>query len=117
MKPIRSVAVALLGLLLCGPARAGVIIQVDENGNGTFRLNGGNPIPLLSTMSVEPNSGIKTLTYALPNPTTDGDVLLKEPGVPDSRSDLLRFFNNALYFFSDNEDGGGDAADVGLPAA
>jgi len=92
-------------------ARAQSVIFFDENGN-----SGGSFGPLPTGIGPDPLStgppGV-TLFYTLPFPVATGDLQLTEPGT--GISDLVRFENTTIFFYSDILDGGTDAADVGLP--
>ncbi|NOS68987.1 MAG: PEP-CTERM sorting domain-containing protein [Verrucomicrobia bacterium] len=102
-------------------------VTVDENGHGKITGAGPaglpDPFPLPFTVGVEPISGISTLVYTLPTTVTSGDVFLYEIGPlggPNQIfSDLIRFNQNQMYFFSDLHPDDGppfDLADVvGMP--
>jgi len=98
---------------IAATAAFGQIVPVtfDENGNsgGAF---GALPF---SIVIPDPVNGIATLSYALPFGVVPGDVLVNEiAGSPTS--DVLRFFNNRVWVFSENDgDPFPDLADVGLP--
>jgi hypothetical protein len=114
------------------PASAQVqaVIFVDENGNGSFQVNGGASNPLAAFFGPDPSGGLagNVLYYQLPFPLLGlGDVLLTEQPVGQGlaqNSDVVRFFQtvvnqttfNYLIFYSDNGDGGEDLADTGLPS-
>jgi hypothetical protein len=96
-------------------AQALPLVFFDENGTG-----GGTFGPLPTGIAPDPLSTgppAVTLFYAVPYPLVTGDLQLTEPGT--GISDLVRFENQGnsglIYFYSDNLDGGTDAADVGLP--
>ena len=77
------------------------VITVDELGKGSF-----NGAALPSGITVEPFSGIATLTYSLPFPTVPGDVQLFEVNAAGTNqlSDVIRFDGNGhLFFFSERE--------------
>jgi hypothetical protein len=99
-------------------AQALPLIFFDENGNNGTNFTGGAPLP--SGFGPDPLSTgppAATLFYVVPFPIVTGDVQLTEP--PTGISDLVRFENTGgggmIFFYSDNLDGGGDLADVGLP--
>jgi hypothetical protein len=102
---------ALTGLLLRGPADAGVIIAVDEHGDGVGTLGGGSLAP-------DPGPGglPAVLTYRLPFAGTVGDVYLTEP--VQVFSDVIRFNGTrTLVFYSSSADGFDSLADtLGPPA-
>ena len=89
----------------------------DENGNGTISVSGGPSVPNPGFLSVEPISGMTTLTYTLPEPVGTGDVRIWEDSITSQiLSDVLRFGgpnHNLMWYFSDIGDP--DLADVGLP--
>jgi len=90
----------------------GAAITVDETGKGSIYGT-----PLLSSLQVEPLSGMTTLTYQLPFPGVPGDVQLIEVNKPQPDiSDVIRFDGNFhMFFFSDQDGPPVDPADVGLP--
>src|SRR5262249_44591950 len=101
------------------------VINLPESGAGTFSFtdatNGsGHTGHIIGSLGVDPISQRTTLCYTLnnllPYLPLDGDVVLLEP-LGTNYSDLLRFVNGKLYFFSDFEPGepNPDPADVGLP--
>ena len=101
-----------------GPASA-VIITVDENGNGTLDLGLG-PFPLPGVLLPDPTPEgltVPVLTYVLPFPVVFGDLVLLEPGSTNEYSDVIRFFNTSLIFYSDisTSDPPDALADTGLP--
>jgi len=99
----------------------GQLLQVDEFGRGTFFQPGAgtNALPP-AVIAVEPFSGIATLRYTLPFAGTAGDVVMLEPPLTNSITDLIRFDGQGhLYFFSDKEVSDQpplDPADVGIPS-
>jgi hypothetical protein len=95
---LASVLTSALGLATASAQNK--LVTVDELGNGDQ-----SGMPLASGITVEPFSGIATLTYTLLFPGTRGDVVLLEPGpTPQQISDILRFDGNgSLYFFSERE--------------
>jgi hypothetical protein len=111
--PLGRVAIALVlgvfGYTSASPSTAQIIVNFDENGNGTF---GGSP------MSFRVNPGLR---YQLPINITVGDIVVTEgPVGPNGTtdSDLLQFDDNGgVTVFSDLEAGetNPDLADV--PAA
>jgi hypothetical protein len=114
---------------LAGPARAGPIITVDENGVGSldFRPNGGF-FPLVGMLQPDPGPGglPAVLTYNLLGPPAlvAGDVLLIDP---DTRTflDVVRFnpagtggnpaYPASLVFYSDDIDGFDSLGDTSSP--
>jgi len=89
------------------------IITVDEFGNGDI-----SGTPLLSAMATDPFSGMTTLSYTLPFPAIQGDVVLSD--ALGTVSDILRFDGNfTLYIYSDMNlsEPNPSPADVGFPAA
>jgi hypothetical protein len=97
-------------------AQAVPVIAFGEDG-----VSGGSLGPLPSSFGPDPLSTgapAATLFYTLPFNVVTGDVQLTEP--PTGISDLVRFENlpggpGAIFFYSDNLDGGENPADVGLP--
>jgi hypothetical protein len=105
------------------PTRAGIIIQVDENGKGSFTFTGkqygamnGKRVDftakdktIVDPSALDPVANDKkarTLAYTLPAAVkaTDGDLVLttkNEPGSSPLTSDLVRFQGNKLYYYSD----------------
>jgi hypothetical protein len=74
-----------------------IVLNFNENGNGTVSVNGGAFTPLIGTLLANPSNvglpGLLALTYLLPETITTGDV-----GIGDSPavlSDGLRFTNAA----------------------
>jgi hypothetical protein len=102
---------------LCATPALGQI-SFDENGNGFYA---GTVLPFAKT--VDPISGIPTLTYTLPFPVAPGDLLLFEQQNTTQFSDVVRFGgpnHNQVWFFSETEAGelNPDLADVAaLPQA
>jgi hypothetical protein len=110
-----SLSLALAGLLLCEPACAGMIIEVDENGNGIGTLGVGFLAP-------DPGPGglPAVLTYRLPFAGTVGDAYLAEP--IQALSDVIRFNGiGTLVFYSSSANGFDSPADTinppGIPYA
>jgi hypothetical protein len=100
-----------------------VTITVDENGHGSLANSSGFMAPLPFAQQQDPGPGgmAGAATYGLLGPPglTGGDVLLVEPGVNGTLSDLIRFNPNqnggSLVFYSDQPQ---DAlADIGFPTA
>jgi hypothetical protein len=110
----------LLALFCAGPAFAqptspSFSFTFDENGHGSFTINGGPATPLVSfLLSDNVVFGVETLFYPLPFPVTfpvtEGFVGLNEPGTPgfpsSLPSDVLHFSSpplgfNGVYFYSD----------------
>jgi hypothetical protein len=105
----KLLGLALAGLLLGGPAGAGVIIAVDEDGNGVGTLGSGFLAP-------DPGPGglPAVLTYRLPFAGTAGDVYLTEP--TQVFSDVIRFNGTGtLVFYSSSTDGFDSLADTISP--
>jgi PEP-CTERM motif len=88
----------LLSAVMLTPVLGQPFIAVDEYGNMTI----GGALAAPGVIAVDPISGLPTLSYVLPFPVNPGDVLLIEPGPNTNQvSDVLRFVNNRLFFFSD----------------
>jgi hypothetical protein len=107
------VVAVVTSLVAAVPVRAQVVVTLDENGNGTIVGGpfGGTPLTLAS-------GGAHPVTYTLPFTVVPGDVLLVESNQTDF-SDLLRFNNNQVTFFSELESNEtfatSDLADVSVP--
>src|SRR3954464_1157364 len=95
---LTSVAVGLSGLAFGTSAAAQsdtlipVLITVDEQGNGSYSINGALSVPLTGTLLPDPGPGCSAcaLTYVIPFfSIIPGDVLLSEDG--NVESDLIRF--------------------------
>jgi hypothetical protein len=112
----------------------GIVINFDENGNGSVQFAGAvSVLPSLGNIvdPFDPGSGIKPLAYNLSaalgvTPVTPGDVDVVEPPVAiGQHSDLLRWtFSTAnqalLLVYSDLPESGElnpPLADVGIPLA
>jgi len=116
----RRVALALVTIcaifgLHVGSATAQVTITVDENGNSSF---GGSPLPFTVGPDGGPGGSPTALTYQLPFLGTAGDLVVNEPPLNESRSELIRFDGNGhLFFYSDvtPSDGVNALADIGVP--
>jgi len=102
---------------------AGIIVQIDENGNGSFSFTGQQygdlngkrqDFSVKNTDIVTPSANdpvvndgkTKTLSYTLPATVqaTDGDLLLttkNEPGSSPLTSDIIRFQGNRIFYYSD----------------
>jgi hypothetical protein len=101
-------------------------VTLDENGNGTFYLDGpGLTINFTGSIITDPSGGAwggLALVYTLPfiNFTQTGDYLLTEAGDTNMISDVVRFWgNNQVIFYSefDVDEPFPDLADFsGLPA-
>ena len=105
------------------------VINAPESGVASYSFtdatNGSSHMgQITGSLGVDPISQLTTLCYrlnsTLPYLPLDGDVLLLETVVGNTNqlpSDLLRFVNGNLYFFSDFEpnDPNPGPADVGLP--
>ena len=122
----RFLALCLAIVLYPTLVQATSVINFDENGNGQFMSISSDPqftVSLIAAPGSDPfdmNNGLKPLIYSYParDPSlpgfatpADGDVLLTENG---SLSDIVRFFNGQIIFYSLN-DGDHSLADVGLP--
>jgi hypothetical protein len=87
-------------------AQLNIQATFDENGHGviTGAALAGLPDPYTVPfgVGVDPVSGLTTLFYTLPTTVTSGDILLFEPG-QQGPSDLIRFVQNRMYFFSELE--------------
>jgi hypothetical protein len=129
MKRYLALSLAVVLLSLAQPTSAGIIVTIDENGNGSAVIDGVSQ-QLKEFFLTDPTTinftnplGIATLAYILPLAPQQGDLLLREPGRPHSlRSDLIRFLSsphhpNAIFFYSDIQDPRKDTdlADVGFP--
>lgn len=94
-------------LLVCGFTTAVGITTSFSAGGPLFTFDEFGTGPTPSTISVDPASGIATLTYILPFAGSPGDVLLFEPsaaGTNNQFSDLLRFDGHGhMFFFSETE--------------
>jgi hypothetical protein len=123
MKTRVVLAVALALLAGTGPASAQLLVQVDENCNGFFTLNGGPPTPLRCARLPDPTlpGGPLVPTFFLPgaNAVVAGDLVLTETPALEVVSDVIRFLPNPnrLLFYSDIPESGEvpDLSDVGLP--
>ena len=134
----------MLGALLLGAtlynASAGIIITLDENGNGTWNNNGTITTLTFGSAASSDPVGPATLYYNLPSSggvplywfqtyvsgqqlplSGKGDLLMTEPSTTDL-SDVIRFDGSArqprIYFYSDKSPGdpSDSLADVnGLP--
>src|SRR5205823_3931758 len=90
---------SLAWLLAASPARAqALVINFDENGNGTIvSATGTSPLVSLGNQvdPSDPSNGLKPLIYDLTGSPgigvlpVIGDVVLLEPGVSNTPSDLL----------------------------
>ena len=82
------------------PSNADILVTVDEYGNGLI-----NSTPIQGYFSRDPGPGshFSVLTYNLPFPGTQGDVLFSgEPGLVYG-GDVIRFNGNGtVIFYSDN---------------
>jgi hypothetical protein len=88
-------------------ASQGVLVSIDENGNGTIN---GNPLPWgigASGVDPTPPGPINTLFYTLPFMVVPGDLQVIEPD--GTISDVLRFTNipgttfSGVYVYSDRD--------------
>jgi hypothetical protein len=121
MRVVLAVTLALLGG--AGPVSAQLFVQVDENCNGFFTLNGGPPTPLRCERLPDPTlpAGPLVPTFFLPgaNAVVAGDLVLIETPALEVVSDLIRFLPNPnrLLFYSDLSEPGEvpGLSDVGLP--
>jgi len=114
-----------------GPACAENIIKFDENGNGSYNVDGGQFFPLLGALMPDPsNGGVLALTYILPAAIGAGNLGNGDVGVLEvtgARSDGVRFTDaqgrltgataDRLIYYSDPDEGEGvrDLADTGFP--
>jgi hypothetical protein len=112
----RLAPVLVVCALAPGFARADAVLTFDENGrnvvNGVLGAmtftNGVDPL--------DPTSPLRPLIYTLPagvGTPVSGDVVLTDGGVV---MDLIRFTDNQIIYYSDNNDpvGDRDRADVGI---
>ena len=114
---------SIIVLAWSGVSRAGWVVSVDENGNGTLNTGSG-PVALQSALINDPGVGglNNVLTYTLPFAVVEGSIEILDAETPDHHfpiSDLLRWENvngtGKLFFYSDNTDGHSALADVGIP--
>jgi len=96
----RAVAIAALFELPLTASVAPGQITFDENGHG-FGPSGALPF----IVGPDPLSGIVTLKYGLPFPVFAGDLVLSESDNPGVPSDILRFYMQSVFFFSERESG------------
>jgi hypothetical protein len=71
-----------------------MLLNFDENGNGTIALNGGPAMPLSGTLMADPSNpgGPMVLTYLLPQSVYSGTVEILDPASQGGGiSDALRF--------------------------
>jgi hypothetical protein len=116
MKTLRTVSLAAMLLCLAGPAFAGPIFTVDENGNG-FEQNGSTITPLPFHLGKDPANptGPDVLIYTLPFAGTPGDAALGES--EEFPSDVIRFNGDGTLIFYSDTDGVDSIGDVGIPLA
>jgi PEP-CTERM motif len=126
-----KLVVALMFLIAAGisaTAEASLLLIFDENGNGTYELDGGPVTPLTFTIAQDPGPGglDNALIYFLPTTVGGGDLAICEVGMAtctsSEYSDLLRFESSdgsldlpatQMVFYSAL--GGTDLADIGFP--
>ena len=138
MKVTLALALAVSIAIVTGTAsEAALLLQFDENGNGTYQLNGGPSTPLPFIVAQDPGPGglANALIYLLPTTVTTGDVPICESGLSTCTSsqfsDLLRFEQadgtiqtgglftftaTQMVYYSDSTPGDTDLADVGFPS-
>lgn len=105
--------IAAIAVISAVTAYGQPVVTVDEFGNGDI-----NGTPLASAMAVDPFTGMTTLSYTLPFPTVQGDVVLQNS--TGSISDVFRFDGSfTLYVYSDIDlsEPNPSPADVGFPAS
>jgi hypothetical protein len=122
---MRKLITICLVCVLTTAATQGMVITLDENGNGNV-----DGTPLLYGVDTPPVGNWATLYYVLPfNPVIEGDVAVLEPLVTSQEiSDVLRFINvqqvagggteARVYVYSDMETRDippNDLADTGIP--
>ena len=113
------VCIGVLTVVVSSAAGQGILVTLDEKGNGTLA---GAPFPGVVGLDPGPG-GLVTLLYFPPPGVgfVPGDLLIIEPtGTNQVLSDVVRFnLNGPVAFYSDNSDGAepGDLADVGFPTA
>jgi hypothetical protein len=103
---------------------------MDEFGKGTTTLPTGGVIPTPTLVPAPPDPFLPpgfaptpvvySLVGLIPGGVTSGDLIITEPPVgQQSQSDLLRFFQNLVYVYSDvsTSDPADAPADVGVPPA
>ena len=130
---VRFVRLVLLGsafLVAAVPSFAGssgpITIRVDENCHGNATGSIITPLPCGFFADPGPGGLLGAMTYGLPSfggSYTPGDLIIQEAG--EGVSDIIRFnalspfppiFNlGSLVFYSDNQDGAEDLADIGFP--
>jgi hypothetical protein len=104
---------------------------MDEFGKGTTILPTGGIVPTPTLVPAPPDPFLPggfaptPVVYSmvlLGAPVTSGDLVIEEPVLPgtnQSQSDLLRFFQNLVFVYSDvsTSDPADAPADVGVPPA
>ncbi len=97
------------------------ILRFDETLNaGSISVNGGNFQSIQPTMRLDPTTGVTTVTYQLPELVGPGSVKITEPAPNGAiTSDALNFYtqNGISYMAFYSLQGGGEPADVGIPAS
>lgn len=118
----RFASYAALAVALCfmaTQARAGLLVNVnfDEFGNGLTDYPATTLHALPVGLVADPSGGlgVPVLVYVLPFTPIQGDVQLQEFAGVAIFSDVVRFFNQFMIFYSDNGDGVDAIADAGLP--
>lgn len=125
---MRFAFAAVVFLALAGfgnSASASMLLQFDENGNGTITQSGGSATPITGTLQNDPSSTLgNVLTYFLPQLVVSGTVLIPEVAggaigdairLTDARGVINGAATSAgtrLIFYSL---AGSDLADTGLP--
>jgi hypothetical protein len=106
-------------------------VTMDEFGKGTTILPTGGIVPTPTLVPAPPDPFLPggfpptPVVYSmalLGGPVTPGDLVLEEPVLPGTnqpQSDLLRFFQNLVFVYSDvsTTDPADAPADVGVPPA
>lgn len=108
--------IAATASLIASPASADFIFLFDENGTGCV-ANADHvcTTPSPGVLEADPTGRVagNVLVYTLPDAVGEGDVGIGEFGT-GILSDVLTFTNGSLMIFY-SEQGGGAAADSGLP--
>src|ERR1051325_4028632 len=109
MTKLTKISLALTATFTLTMTAAFGQFSFDEKGNG---FGPGGPIP--GVIAIDPLTGQPALCYQLPFAPAPGDVLLTEQA-SSQVSDVLRFFQNTLYFYSLRDDASDtDLADVAI---
>jgi len=118
---VRSVLAAIVCVLLIIPCARGqgpleFRLQVTERANDVLNTFDYNPCSGFLSNDPGPGGLSNALTYTTPAGLMVGDLVLQEPG--GGESDLIRWNDNRLVFYSDiGDDNADDSADIGLPSA